>query len=550
MIKFSNAGSEKGMVLVLCIILVLLLALIGITSITTSTSDMKVSGNELNQTGAFYAAESGLEQAAASIATSYETTGSPPDPLPSGNVTENSYQYTYTVADNGAANQQVLNEGSYKGLYGLVKSFTISSSGFGSQGESRVDLELGMQDALIPLFQFAVFYQNDLEIAPGPNMTLGGRVHSNGNIYLQSGNNLYINSYLTSAGDILHGRKPGSGQSVDPGNVFIQDHNGVYQNMKNSDGTWLDSQSSGWVNTSLSRWGGNVEDQNHGITELYMPVITNGPSTNMIDRGAGNADSYENKAGLKLVDGQAYFKQSDGTWADVTSSLVTQGVIVTTSFYDGREGKNVHSVDLDIQKLGMSSYCPPNGIVYSSQATSSGYVSALRIRNGATLPRGLTIATNNPLYTVGNFNTVNKKPAALLSDALTILSDSWDDTKSQIGINNRVATTTQVNACYITGNNETGANGQNYNGGLENLPRFLEKWDGTTFTWRGSAVDLWYSRQATGPWSYGNYYTAPDRDWAFDNDLLDINKLPPGTPLVNIVERTQWRHVVSVAVEQ
>jgi hypothetical protein len=113
-----------------------------------------------------------------------------------------------------------------------------------------------------------------------------------------------------------------------------------------------------------------------------------------------------------------------------------------------------------------------------------------------------------------------------------------------------VATTTQVNACYITGNNETGANGQAYNGGLENLPRFLEKWDGTTFTWRGSAVDLWYSRQATGSWSYGDYYTAPNRDWAFDNDLLDINKLPPGTPLVNIVERTQWRHVVSVVVEQ
>jgi prepilin-type N-terminal cleavage/methylation domain-containing protein len=41
-------------------------------------------------------------------------------------------------------------------------------------------------------------------------------------------------------------------------------------------------------------------------------------------------------------------------------------------------------------------------------------------------------------------------------------------------------------------------------------------------------------------WSYGNYYTAPNRDWAFDPDLLVISKLPPGTPPVNIVVKSQW----------
>jgi hypothetical protein len=152
----------------------------------------------------------------------------------------------------------------------------------------------------------------------------------------------------------------------------------------------------------------------------------------------------------------------------------------------------------------------------------------------------MTIATNNPLYTFGNFNTSNKKPAALMADAITILSGNWNDGSSGQGINSRVASATQVNACFMTGNTETGAHGQGYNGGLENLPRFLEKWDGVNFTWRGSMVDLWYSRQATGAWSYGNVYTAPNRDWAFDNDLLNVNNLPPGTPMINIVQRTKW----------
>jgi hypothetical protein len=136
-----------------------------------------------------------------------------------------------------------------------------------------------MQDALIPLFQFAVFYEYDLEIAPGPNMTLGGRVHSNSNMYLQSSNNLNIDSYLTAAGSIFHGRKEGSGQSENNGNVMIRDAGGVYQNMLNGDGTWLDSRSNSWVDNSLSRWNSRVEDSNHGISELNMPVVVNGPST-------------------------------------------------------------------------------------------------------------------------------------------------------------------------------------------------------------------------------------------------------------------------------
>jgi len=34
----------------------------------------------------------------------------------------------------------------------------------------------------IPVFQVAIFYNVDLEVEPGPNMTVTGRVHSNGNI--------------------------------------------------------------------------------------------------------------------------------------------------------------------------------------------------------------------------------------------------------------------------------------------------------------------------------------------------------------------------------
>jgi hypothetical protein len=361
--------------------------------------------------------------------------------------------------------------------------------------------------------------------------------------------NVYVDGYMTAAGDIFHSRKPGSGLGSASGNVYIKDTNNNYQNMKNGDNTWLDSQYPTWVNTSLSRWGGRVEDSNHGITELQMPVVTDGPATDLIDRATGNNDSYEHKAGLKLVDGQAYFLSSPGTWTNITATLVAQGVIVSRTFYDSREGKNVASMDIDIGRLNSSGYYPSNGIIYASVPPVTGVVTGVRLRNAAALPRATTIATNNPIYTLGNFNTTGKKPASILADALTTLSGNWADSRSSQSLGNRVATATQVNASFIAGTAQTGSGGQGYNGGLENIFRLLEKWDGVTFTWRGSAVSLWYSRQANGAWSYGSFYTAPTRNWAFDTDLMNIANLPPGTPMVNIVQRNQWFQTFTQAHE-
>lgn len=276
-----------------------------------------------------------------------------------------------------------------------------------------------------------------------------------------------------------------------------------------------------------------------GMTELNLPVVTAGQPINMIQRaGSGNTDSYELKAGLKIVDEQAWYKTGTGTWQDVTSSLTSSGALTTKNFYNGRESKTVTTYDIDISKLNTSGYFPSNGIVYASRNTVSGTEQAIRLVNGSTLAGPLTVATSNPLYIQGNYNTVNKKAAAVFTDALTILSGSWSDANSTKSLSNRVASNTSVNVSFLTGN--TNSQDGHYSGGLENLPRFLEQWDGKSFTYRGSMIDLWFSQQATGLWSYGSYYTAPNRDWAFDTALLNPANLPPGTPMVNIVQNTSW----------
>jgi len=539
--KMERKGNS-GVVLIVCMIILLMLSLIGIASITTSNSELQVAGNEIKNTGAFYAAEAGLEKATSEIVTSYENTGAPPNPLPYALEDISNYKYYYYVIDLGPAANRTLTYGSYNGLYASVKSFEIISQGADNDLEAGVEIEMDIEDALIPVYQFAVFYENLLEIGPGPDMTISGRVHSNSDIYLEAGSNLYMDQ-ISSGGNILYGTAPGSGSSPGTGNIFIKDGDGNYQNMRNGDGTYLDATDPDWVNSSISRWGNTVEDHNHGVTDLYMPIAGVGDPTDMIDRADGNPDSYENLAGLKFVDGQALYRQIDGTWLDVTGLLIADGTISTNTFYDEREGQNVIALDLDVSLLSASGYYPSNGIIYSSQSEMAGNITAIRLTHGSQLPSGLTVATNNPLYTLGDFNSVNKQSASLMADAITILSNNWDDANSGLGIGARSATGTTVNAAYITGNTETGSAGHGYNGGLENLPRFLENWNGVTFTWKGSAVSMWYSRQATSPWGTG-YYNPPIRDWGFDTDFLDPTNLPPGTPMINIIMKTGWNQTV------
>jgi len=534
--RFRN---NRGMAAIIAMMVMIMLTLIGIAAIKLSSDEINIAGNELNEMKAFYGAEAGLERASAAIQHQYDSTGYPPTVMPSGSETVNDIIVAYNSVDDGAAVQRPLTTGTLAGLNASVKTYTITATGMSQVDNSQVVLTQNFECASVPLFQFAVFYGNDLEIAPGPDMTLLGRVHSNGNLWLQAGSNLYMDSYVTCSGNLLHGRKgPGS---VSNGNVYIKDTDGSYQNMKNADGTFLTSATSNWYDSATVRWGGRVQDSSFGQGELNLPLAGSGDSHDLIERGSGNPDSYEHKADLKIMDGRVY-SEIGGVWTDVTSYLPS-GTITTGSFTDGREGTVVNSTDVDVALLASSGYMPTSGVIYASDQ-SGGTYNALRLTNGSDVGSPLSVYSENPMYVQGDFNTVDKQPVALAADAVTFLSNSWDDSKSTWSVSSRVASNTTCNASIMTGNTNTTSS--NYNGGLENLPRFLESWSGKDFVYTGSLVNLWNSVQATSPWSYGSYYTAPNRVWSYDTDLDDPSKLPPETPQIRIFQRTGWKqHDVS-----
>ncbi|MCC5807962.1 MAG: pilus assembly PilX N-terminal domain-containing protein [Opitutales bacterium] len=274
---------------------------------------------------------------------------------------------------------------------------------------------------------------------------------------------------------------------------------------------------------------------------------------------------------------------------------------VTSGIYDYRQARNntndargrINLLRLDMAAMrewveDPSANIPWNGGVYVhmpevSDPGRDDYVVpananwAVQLHNGAVLPnrravdpeatRGLTLATNSGLYVQGDFNAPSgggtstepedistfgepghEAPAALVADAVTVLSNNWSNANSR-GTSlsgDRPATNTVVSAAIVTGNVPSANN--TYSGGVENFPRFLEAWSGRTLTYRGSMINLFRSESFDGPWRFGDrVYNAPTRDWGFNRGFRELTPpLDPGTRVfrqVNFLELTRERFV-------
>lgn len=181
---------------------------------------------------------------------------------------------------------------------------------------------------------------------------------------------------------------------------------------------------------------------------------------------------------------------------------------------------------------------------------------------------GLTIATENPVYIQGDYNanyggigfasSPTTVASSVAADAVTLLSDSWNDVNSFIlpyATTNRAGVTTYYRVAVVAGanpyfQNPTGVIYQDFgtDGGVHNFLRFIEDWNGT-LNYEGSIVDLYYSRQANGTYKCGGgppsvVYDPPTRGYQFDTNFLTPALLPPRTPLFRDVNTTGWTRLL------
>ena len=174
----------------------------------------------------------------------------------------------------------------------------------------------------------------------------------------------------------------------------------------------------------------------------------------------------------------------------------------------------------------------------------------------ATYGNGFTVGSEEPVYVWGNYNSGPADPfwasagangttphsaAAIIADAVTLLSPNWSDSNSFTNpalATNRNASDSYYRVAIAAGKSipfpqpAWGAQDFGTDGGMHNFLRYLEDRSGTNVYYAGSLISMYYSQYATGNFKCcTSVYDAPTRNYFFDTQFLNPNNLPPGTPM-------------------
>jgi hypothetical protein len=402
-----------------------------------------------------------------------------------------------------------------------------------------------VQVASIPIFQYLYFYNVDFELNPFSAMTINGPIHCNSMIYFEPNScTLTLQSPVTTAKSIVHDNSPNDPEVRTFGSVVYSAGRDMRVNSLN-----------------LPLGTNNSSSALHGL--IAIPPA--GEATNSLM----GMQRYYNKADLiVLVSNNTVVARSGAynnfsvsiPWATINLFLNTNASFFDKRLYQTIRATEINLADFNSQYSALTTLLGRNPrILYIAdlRTPDASTISGLRLINGQTLPSaGLTVATLNPLYTKGHYNspsgtgTTNTSataPASLVADAFTVLSGNWDDSESGDDLDEREASSTTVNAGVIAGIVPSG--GGYYSGGAHNFLRLLEDWSGDTLTFNGSMVALFTSQIATAPWGMSDIYNPPSRKYARDWNFTNPAKLPPGTPELKTLIRSQWAMIQPNAIQ-
>ena len=304
---------EQGMAMVTALLVLLLISAMIVGMSWLVLTDKKLGGNNADRQTAFYGAEAGMEalttQLQSSFVNNYAMSASDITTIVNNTqtVTNNIPGVSYLAPDgtngfvikftpdpapsnagNPLAQQHTILSGTYAGLVGLLTPYTMqvtSRTAFGSEAR----LQRTVQTVAIPVFQFGLFSDTDLDFFAGPDFNFGGRLHTNGNLWLaENGGTLTLSGKTTAVGEVirtnLENGYPTTSSYNTTVNITTNPGSGSYQNLTTSQGSVTGTSFFGSVSGSIwepqfknlasSTYNGNLGNGYTGVKALNLTIAT------------------------------------------------------------------------------------------------------------------------------------------------------------------------------------------------------------------------------------------------------------------------------------
>jgi len=377
--SIGSRTNERGAALATALMLLAVMGTIAMTVLAVVHTEGRIAGSDLKRTQTFYAAAAGIEKmtsdfSALFVRTSRPTTAqlstianSPPSELTAEGFTFTNPPQTIGLDDttltamrstqnitNGAYPRVTMPSGPFAGLTGSVAPYILTSTATSTLDGTRVTLTRNMNNYLIPIFQFGMFSNEDIELHPGPAFHFNGRVHANGNIYV-NGNVTFL-AKVTTANEFIYdvlrngSTRTGAAVSMTVGAVNVPITMGSMTNGPNITGTssgqpnYFPGSPNGtinstWKTTSIAsatasvsnQLGGQLQTRSTGAVPLLLPLQLDGnPTREIIKRRMPNDgvtlsnSRYHSTASIRVL-----IDDENPTTADASGVPTAQGVYLS-----------------------------------------------------------------------------------------------------------------------------------------------------------------------------------------------------------------------------
>lgn len=319
--------------------------------------------------------------------------------------------------------QEKIQSGRMKGLMGLKIPIRVTAtSKAGSRAKQEIDADVRLYQ--VPIFQFGVFYEGNLEVSPGRDMSVFGPVHTNSNAYFRgySGKVLSFQGPVTASGTLYHWR-----QSSAVLRYFRTADTTAYMDV--TPGSSMEALN---ASTRPAAIGGifNINDHQE---KLILPIGGSVPRNLLALRDSSDADALRRQKYDRMVS-----PTGSNRWVNGQSPSRTW-ITGPKVFFDRREDRWVKFWDFNVGAYAAAggrdsifyladTICMPrdHGVMQDT------LINAFRIVNARYLPRNMTIASANPIYILGNFNLAKAGGPCAPRDYVGTIPDSLKYCNAQI----------------------------------------------------------------------------------------------------------------------
>jgi hypothetical protein len=319
------------------LLLTILLSGVAVGLLFMVSNEVHMGGNDLEGNLAYYAAEAQMENLTSELSQLYQSSQAPTSAsisalansanwataVSGANLNNITYatpagsppmiSWPTTLPDgvtpcpnppNPCGGWDIVGSGSNQGMVATLIPFTLQVTATriaagGEDGESSSEAASGasstltrtVEVALLPAFEFGIFCDGDCDYFAGPDFNFGGRVHTNGSLFLASGSALTFTDKIAAVNQVVmdqleNGHATSSGYT---GAVYVPDAAagcpaapaaGPAANcLQLTAGSWTGgfpptgSANAGWTGISKSTFNGFIENGNTGATKLQLPFV-------------------------------------------------------------------------------------------------------------------------------------------------------------------------------------------------------------------------------------------------------------------------------------